>query len=132
MATKDTQFIQVLSAAWATGAWITINVKNYKNVIFTIGTSGTANGTIKIQGDALSAPATFGSAASISNLWDYISFENVQTKTLVAWDTGQARAAADSVEMLRVNTTALSHITLNITTWVAWAFTAWVMLSDNE
>ena len=113
----------ILSAKAATGAGIAILCKDFRHAIFSFATDGggTAILTTKFQG-AISEGATagqapaFGSAQSVTNLWDYIEVVDLQSGSTINGDTGVAiTVAGDDYRLLEANINGLDYICARVT-----------------
>jgi len=125
----------ILNAAAANGAGSAILVEDYRFAVFSFATDGggTAALTVKFQG-AVNDGATdnqspaFGSAQSVTNMWDYIQVVDYQTSTGIAGDTGVAVATADDYKLLKANTDGLKWINAIISGRTAGSVTVKVTL----
>jgi len=76
MAQRDVKFYTALNAVTANGTGNSIDVKDYRNCIVTIGTSGSTTATIKVNGSTQEVIQDLSAAASISNLHDTVELVN--------------------------------------------------------
>lgn len=108
----------ILSAQKTTGAGTTLTVSNTKTLTLWVGAAGMGAGdtvTIKVQGTVGHAVPTWGSAQSVTNIWDYIQIVDLEDGSNVDGDTGITFADANDVRQFEINTNGLRHITCNIT-----------------
>ncbi len=110
---------------------VLINTSSYRNTLFSIFAATSSTGTIKIKGSNEETPA-FSSAASASNMWDYVAIVNLQTHTETAGDTGVAFAASTGVEIVEANINAYRWMTVELSGYSAGAFTVVACQSNNQ
>lgn len=129
---KDFKHYVVLDSVVATWIWKPISIEDFKHCIITIGTSWSANCTIKFKADAQEATQTFWSAASISNLWDTVQVIDLENGTPIDWDTWIVYSWTDAVRNFEININWLSHFTLDVTARSAWTIKATAYLTNNS
>jgi len=115
--TDTLQTYTVLSAAATTGAGKPIYVGDKRHAVFTFATDGGADAalTVKFQGSTQDDPPTFGSAQSVTNMWDYVQVKDLEDGSTIDGDTGIAVATADDYRQVEVNTNHLKWVTANVT-----------------
>jgi hypothetical protein len=95
-----------LSAAAANVAGAALDVRGYKNITLAVYTTGSTTATIKFAvSNALTVP-TFSSAASATNLYDYVQITPVNSQLTadhLAGSTGIALTGTDIVKMYTVD-----------------------------
>ncbi len=125
----------ILNAAAATGTGTPINVRDFKNIMLSLATSGSATLTVKIQGtvlDTTTAP-DFSSSASITNRWDYVAcFNLIDPTTVIAGGTGVSASGTDIVRNLLVNTDALVWLCVTVTAYTGGAVTVDSISFNNQ
>ncbi len=126
----------ILDAKGATGAGLAIFCRDFRHAILTFETDGgsDANFTVKFQG-AISAvdnaaPA-FGSAASVTNMWDYIEVVDLEDGATINGDTGISVAGADDYRIVEMNTNGLEYLNARVTARSAGEVTVKVRLFTN-
>lgn len=104
-------------AKGATGAGTALNVKDFKHIVVTVATDGGSDAamTMKCQGAISDTAPTWASAASVTNMWDYIHMYDLQNATGVDGDTGFVVATADDYRIFMVNVDALTWVNFRVT-----------------
>lgn len=122
---SKSELTTLLDASGANGWSHIFPVSGYKYVMLIISTASSANGTIKVAGSFLSGnDVDYTSAAAVGNEWDNLAFYNLQNPgSVVAGDTGVAYAGTDAVEQIKVDVSAIENIAVNLSSYVAGAFT---------
>lgn len=118
----------IFSAQAATGTGNVVNVEDWEKILVEIGTASSANLTVKLQGSTSDSQPTFSSAASASNVWDYLSFrdgEAIASELMdaTAGDTGFAVAGSDDVKNLVINYPGLKWLCATVTARAAGSVT---------
>jgi len=118
-----------------------LSVKDYRNIILSVMTTGSANFTAKIAGSLgkLKADTTnhgdtpnFGATISPTNPYSYIQLINLDTAAAINGATGITTAGTDLANTYEVNVNSLKYLTLVPTAWSAGAITIKALLTDNE
>lgn len=125
----------VLTAKAGTGVGNTIDVRDYRNVVISIGTSGSANMTVKCKGaigEVNAAPSFAEASKAISNQWEYIQMVDLADGTAYSGSTGIVFSGTDNVRLLAVNVDNLSYLTLDVTARSAGTVTATLSGASNE
>jgi len=114
---RDYENATILSAAATTGAGTAFNVAKYRHVVLSFATDGGGDAalTVKFQGSIQEAKPAFGSAASVTNHWDYIQVVDLQDGSGINGDTGIAVAGADDYRLVEMNVNGLNWINANVT-----------------
>lgn len=115
-------------------------VKNFRNVIIQVGTSGTATLTLKAAGSlgrvAGAAPRlalpNFGATVAPSNPYSFLQIIPLDTQTALAGGTGLALSGADVNNMYEVNTNAIEYFTVIPTAWTQGIITIKAFLTTNS
>lgn len=117
-------------------------VDDWRNVIFSVETSGSFNGTFKIAG-SLGNPVTtaagqysedtpnFGGTQSASNQYSFLQIINLDTAATVNGATGVTSAGTDLHNTYEVNVNAVKYITWVFTAWTAGTVTIKAIMTDN-
>lgn len=119
-----------------------LNVSDYRNIILSVETSGSANFTFKIAG-SLGKPVTvasdkysedtpnFGATQSASNPYTFLQIINLDTAAAVNGATGVTSAGTDLHNSYEVNVNAIEYMTLVLTAWSAGTITVTALIADN-
>lgn len=127
---------KILDAKSTTGIGNVIDVRDFRNAIVKIGTSGSANCTVKAQG-CITDPATdfiapdFSASQSVTNHWDYIQMIDLQDGSPVNGDTGFVAVGVDDFRQFEININGLDYISFRITAISAGAVTVSIQLTNN-
>jgi hypothetical protein len=111
---------------------------DFRNVIFSFGTTGTATLAVKIAGSAGKSVTAdpdmpnFGATVSPTNPYTYIQIINLDTGAAVNGATGIAPAGADVNNTYEVNVNAIKYLAPVIQSWTQGAITMKMYLTDNE
>lgn len=115
---------------------------DWRNVILSIATSGSFNGTIKIAG-SLGKPVVlpsdkysedtpnFGATVSASNPYTFLQIINLDTASAVNGATGITSAGTDLNNTYEINVNAVKYMTLVFTAWSAGTVTIKAIMTDN-
>jgi len=115
-------------------------VGDHFNVMLSVMTSGSFNGTFKIAGSLgeLSSDATshgdtpnFGATVSKSNPYSFIQIINLDTAAAVNGATGVTSAGTDLQNTYEVNINGMKYLTAVFTAWTAGAVTVRAQLFNN-
>lgn len=107
---RDTKLKEILVAAAANGAGVSINVADWRNVVFSLDTAGTTTATIKFQGSISETLPDFDAVQSASNQWEYINVIDLEDGASIDGDVGIALAATDDHRMLEANINGLRWV----------------------
>ena len=110
----------IFDAQAATGTGTVINVEDWERIFIEIATASSANLTLKLQGSISDVAPTFSSAASASNMWDYLSFRDSEAVAselgdATAGDTGFAVSGTDDFKNLSINYPCLKWLCATVT-----------------
>lgn len=119
-----------------------LDVRDFRNVILSVFTSGSFNGTIKLGGSLgkLKSDVTipggsdtpnFGATISKSNPYQYVQLIDLDTAAAVNGATGVTSAGTDLAKQYEVNVNALKYFCPVLTAWSAGAITMKALLTDN-
>ena len=116
-------------------------VADWRNVILSVETSGSFNGTFKIAGSLgklssdVTPPASdtpnFGGTQSKSNPYTFVQIINLDTATAVNGATGVTSAGTDLHNTYEVNINGLKYLCPVFTAWSAGVVTVKAQLLDN-
>lgn len=112
----------MLNAVAADGASAAILMADFRNVEIEVDMAG-FTGTIKFVGSNSDAAPAFGSAASVTNPWDYIKCINQIDGASVNGGTGLSGTATTSTTQLEANTNAFKWVGCIISSYSAGAIT---------
>lgn len=110
----------ILNAKGATGAGVAILCEDFRHCVFSIATDGGSDAalTVKFQGAISSvsnASPAFGSAQSVTNMWDYVEVMDLEDGAAIDGDTGVAVASADDYRLLEANINGLKYLNAVVT-----------------
>lgn len=117
-------------------------VDDWVNVVLSVETSGSFNGTFKIAG-SLGKPVVtaagkysedtpnFGATQSASNPYTFLQIINYDTAAAVNGATGVTSAGTDLHNTYEVNINAVKYLCPVFTAWTAGAVTLKALLTDN-
>ena len=119
-----------------------MDVSDWRNVIISVSTSGSFNGTFKIAG-SLGKPVvlpsdktsedtpTFGATISASNPYSFLQIINLDTAAAINGATGVTSAGTDLQNTYEINVNGVKYITLVFTAWTAGTVTVKALTTDN-
>lgn len=118
-----------------------LDVRDWRNVILAIETSGSASFTMKIAGSLgkvttdVIAPYTdtpnFAATQSKSNPYTFVQIIDLDTAAAVNGATGITTAGTDLLKSYEVNVNALKYVCPILTAWTAGVITLKALVSDN-
>lgn len=123
----------VLDAVGATGAGTTLDISDYRHVMMQLGTSGSADMTIKCQGSLSKTAPDFNLPASVDNNYDTVAMYDYQDPTaIITGDAGVVLTGTDDFRNFIVNIDGLKWINFNITDYSAGEATVKVRPFNNN
>jgi len=124
----------LLDAKDSTGNSNTVDVKNFRNAVLSIGTANSGNLTVKVQWALAKddSDIDFTSAQGATNQWDYIEIVDLQNGTAIDWDTWFSVSGTDDTRIFELNINGLDYISLDVTDYTAWDVTANLVLYTDE
>jgi len=138
---RQTAFYTILNAQASAASGIAIPCEDYRHAVFFFATDGggDANLTVKFQGSIgkgisaanMETTPTFSSAASVTNMWEYIEVIDLQSGSAIDGDTGIAVAAADDYRMAEANINGLKYLCATVTARSAGEVTVIVRLFND-
>lgn len=129
---RNRKIYTIMSAKSTTGVGNFIDVKDFRNIVVMVATSGSANFTAKCVGSIGDDSAAFASAQSVSNAWDYLELADLADSSApVRGATGVVSAGTDIYKLYEVNVNGVDWVTFNITARSAGAITITVTCVDN-
>lgn len=138
---RDNKDYVILDAVGPAAAGIAIRCEDYRHAIFFYATDGggDAASTVKFQGsigagstpDTIDVAPAFGSAQSVTNMWDYVEVIDLESGSNIDGDTGVAVATADDYRMFEANINGLKYICARITARTAGEVTVIVRLFND-
>lgn len=115
--------------------------QEYDSVVLEVGTSGSANMTVKVlgsQGDPFATlndqhgdTPNFGATISATNNYSYLQLINNSDSTPIDGSTGVVFSGVDAFQSYKINVEAMKYITLCISTWTAGAIYAKLTVYKN-
>lgn len=122
----------ILNAAAAAGVGTELDVSQFKHIGVAIIGAGGANLTVKCQGSVdVPANVAFGTAPSVSNIWDYVGMYDLEDGSFIDGDTGVALASND-VRQFTVNADELRTLCFEVTARVAGNVTVIAFPMNNQ
>jgi len=121
---RQNEYYTVLNAKGATGAGIAVPCGDFRHAIFYFATDGGGDAalTVKFQGSIgkgigsnMDVAPAFGSAASVTNMWDYIEVVDLEDGAAIDGDTGISVATADDYRILEANINGLQYLCARVT-----------------
>ena len=127
-----------MSAKGTTGAGQPLNVSDYKIITVSLATDGGGDGamTANFQG-AISDGATagitpaFGSAQSVTNMWDYLEAIDMEDGGTKDGDEGIILTAGDHYRLFQINVDGLKYFNVRITAYTEGELTVRVTAFTN-
>ena len=119
-----------------------MDVSDWRNVIISVSTSGSFDGTFKIAG-SLGKPVVlpsdktsedtpnFGATISASNPYSFLQIINLDTAAAINGATGVTSAGTDLQNTYEINVNGVKYITLVFTAWTAGTVTVKALTTDN-
>ena len=87
--TDETDVLDILTAAAATGVGTTIDVRDYRHIVLQVSAALNSSLTFKIQGSVQSTAPTFSDAQAEANHWDYLAaYDLNDANAMITGDTG--------------------------------------------
>jgi hypothetical protein len=105
----------MFTAKAVAGVSIAHPLTGYDLIYFQLGTSGNANGTLKIQISFSDAKPDFSSAATATNHWTYASTIDMAPGTAVAGATGYVTAGTDIFKNIELNVGGAKWVSAELT-----------------
>jgi hypothetical protein len=128
------QEMSIFSAKAATGTGTVYDVSKFKDLLVAVSATANSSLTFKLKGSSRVAQPDLSSAQAVDNMWDYLSFYDMQTGSLIAGDTGVVLdndTVANNTHIYNVNTDSIRWVTLEVTAYTDGALTA-VMTGSND
>ena len=129
---RESKHYKILDAKAATGIGKDILVRDYRNLILMVATSGSANFTAKVVGSISESDVNFAAAQSVANPWGYVQVIDIDTGSAINGVTGIAATGTDIFKLYHVNVDGLEYLNLNVTAYAAGAITVELLALDNE
>ena len=109
--------VTIFDAKGATGVGTALNVSDYRHISVSIATDGGGDAalTVKCQGSIAETAPTWGSAQSVTNMWDFVGMYDYNPATLTTGDTGFVVATADDYKNYTINIDGLKWINFQVT-----------------
>lgn len=133
---RSIPLITVLDDKGATGVDLVsgINVEDYRNAVLSFATDGGGDAalTVKFVGSIQDTAPTWTTAASVTNMWDYIEVIDLEDGSAIDGDTGVAVASADDYRMVEMNVNGLKWINAIVTARTAGEVTVKAKIFTNQ
>lgn len=120
----ELQDITVLNAVDETGFGTGVNVSDFDEVLIMLAMEGSNTATVKVAGSIQNTQPTWGSAASGSNHWDYVDVTDMEDGASIDGDTGVSTSGSADLRSLRVSTTGLEWINVQVSAYTGGTVTA--------
>jgi hypothetical protein len=119
-----------------------VQVKDFKNLVVQLETTGSATLTAKFQQSnqceysgptgANQPTVDFSSAASYTNPWDFVEvYDNANSATRIPGSTGVAVTGTDIVKYYVVNSNTVQQFCVQISGYSAGTVRAWLLMTNN-
>src|ERR1043166_9724346 len=105
----------IMDAKAATGIGNNFYVKDFRHIVVTINSAGSANLTVKAVGAISETVPNFAAAQSPTNRYDFINMRDYEDNSKVDGDDGLALSGTDDQRMFEFNTNGLTWINFIIT-----------------
>lgn len=123
----------IFSAKAATGDSATIDVKSFRNAVFSLGTASSAQMTLKVKGGIGDSAPDFSAAASATNRWAFVDLAlSNDGGAITDGDTGIVFTGTDGVRIFEVNTNGIDWVALSVTAYTAGSVTADLVITENS
>jgi len=116
---NTSDLITIFNAKNADGAGLSFLCEDFETVMLQLGTTGSANMTVKFQGSLSDTCPDFSAAQSPTNHWNYIAVIDLQSGSAVTGNTGVAFSAADANRQYEANVSGMKWICAIISSWSA-------------
>lgn len=108
-----------------------MNVKDFRHVGLSVGTSGSATMTVQVKASIEDEAPDFSSAAGEDNRWDYVQTINLNDDGSNNGDDGIAYSGTDAVELLEINTNLITHFVVEVTSYTTGTVTVIANATGN-
>jgi len=111
----------ILNEAVANGVGTPINVGMFNTVMLQVGSTNSGACVLKVQGSISNDVPAFGTAASVTNHWDYVETYDLMSATELVGDTGLTFSGTDAnnIRNLMVNVANLKWINVEVSGYSA-------------
>ena len=137
---RQNVFYTILNAEDTVDTVLAISCDDFRHAVFFFATDGGGDAalTVKFQGSIgkgiganMDIAPTFSSAASVTNMWDYIEVIDLEDGSAIDGDTGVAVATADDYRMFEANINGLQYLSARLTARTAGEVTVIVRLFND-
>lgn len=128
---RDITYKTILLNGAANGVGAAIDCRDWRHATLAI-IPNNATLTVKCQGSRNDTPPTFGSAASPTNEWAYISTYSYTTADLVSGATGVVLSASSTPSLYTVNFDGLTFLNFEVSGYSAGSVTIKITLFNNQ
>jgi len=94
-----------------------LNVKDFRHIVLSVGTSNSADLTVQVQGsieDDENEP-DWSSSPTQTNQWSYLAVKDLENLKTDEGDTGIVFSGTDDVVLVEVNTNGLNELAVDVT-----------------
>ena len=109
----------VITSKSSAGAGLAMLVSDFRHLIFSLNTTGSANMTIKVYGSIQETAPAWTSSASVTNQYSPISIYDLDTTIGITGSTGIVLTGTDVNKLYQINTDGLVWINIVITNYSA-------------
>jgi len=128
---RNRKIYTIFSAAVADGIGNILDVRDFRNCVVTISSSGTSTFTAYCVGAIGDTAPDFAATQSPTNAWDYLELADLSNSSSpVRGVTGVSSTGADVCNSYEVNVNGVDWLTFNLD-WTAGAVTITATLVDN-
>ena len=128
---REITYKTIISAGASNSVGTAIDIRDWRHATVAI-LPNNATLTVKCQGSRdVTAPA-FGSAASPTNEWSYISMYDYGTANLIAGSTGVTFAASSTPNLCTVNFDGLTYLNFEISGFTSGSVIIKITLFNNQ
>lgn len=99
----------------ATGVGSYVDVSNYRDVVYQISSSGSANFTVKFKASLSLAVPDFSAAASATNAWFYVQSKDLNNQASYDGNVGVVFTGTDQVLGCEINTNLIKWLCPQVT-----------------
>jgi len=110
---------KILDGATAAGIGTSLLIEDFDNIMLTLDTASSANGTVKFQISMQEERPNFAAAQSATNQWDYVEVVDLEDGSVIDGDTGIALSGTDDHRHFECNISGARWLNARITAYTA-------------